>query len=228
MGFFGLFKKKKKVDSSKKVVDVPLARVEELVGKGLSKRQVVDFLKGEGFSVDLVEKAFSQLSSKQGVLSNTGAPVSEGLEPLPPPPVAGSGLPPAPGEGLPDLGVSPVDSLEPDVDGEISKVGDVEGLVEVIVEEKFAEMVAVGDVNTGGVQISSGSALYPPPYYSPIGTTLVNTINGPGILGSYVNNTRQGFIIGAGAGATDSSSKLVGATSDVIYWEASLSDISVP
>jgi hypothetical protein len=135
MGIFGMFRKKKNVDKSKNVSDVPLSKVEELVNKGLSKRQIVDFLKSDGYSVDLVEKAFSQLTSKQGVLSDTGAPVSEGLEPLSAP---SDGLP-LPSE-LPPLDSS-LDSLEPDVEGEIRNVGDVEGLVEVIVEEKFSEMV---------------------------------------------------------------------------------------
>jgi hypothetical protein len=85
---------------------------------------------------------------------------------------------------------------------------------------QFPQVLAVGDVNTGGVQISSGSALYPSPYIVAIGTTQISTINGPAILGSYVNNTAQGFVIGAGAGTNDSSSVLVGASSDVLYWEA--------
>lgn len=80
----------------------------------------------------------------------------------------------------------------------------------------FPQILAVGDVNTGGVQISSGSALYPPPYYVPIGTTRFNTINGPAILGSYVNNTAQGFIIGAGTGVTDTSAILIGAAGNII------------
>lgn len=93
---------------------------------------------------------------------------------------------------------------------------------------QFAQMVAVGDVNTGGVAISSGSALYPPPYVTPIGTTRVNTINGPAIQGAYINNTAQGFIVGAGAGVNDTSSVLVGANGEVIYWEALLHDLSLP
>jgi len=92
----------------------------------------------------------------------------------------------------------------------------------------FAQIVAVGDVNTGGTAISSGSALYPPPQYMPIGTTLVNTINGPAINGSFVNNTAQGFIIGAGAGGVLTTSVLVGAAGNVIYWEAFLHDMSIP
>jgi len=92
----------------------------------------------------------------------------------------------------------------------------------------YAQIVAVGDVNTGGVQISSGSALYPPPYFSPIGTTRVNTINGPAIQGAFVNNTSQGFIIGAGTAEGDSSAILVGAAEDVIYWRAFLHDYSSP
>lgn len=90
----------------------------------------------------------------------------------------------------------------------------------------FPYIVAVGDVNTGGVQISSGSALYPPPYSVQISTTQVNTINGPAIFGAYVNNTAQGFVIGAGAGTNDSSSVLVGANGNVIYWRAFLHDYS--
>lgn len=92
----------------------------------------------------------------------------------------------------------------------------------------FPQVCAVGDVNTGGVQISSGSALYPPPFIRPISTTTVNTINGPAIQGAFFNNTSQGFIIGAGVGATDTSSVLVGANGNVIYWRAFLHDISLP
>lgn len=91
----------------------------------------------------------------------------------------------------------------------------------------FPQIVAVGDVNTGGVQISSGSALYPPPYVVPIGTTRVNTINGPAIQGSFFNNTSQGFIIGAGAANTDTSAVMM-ATSDVIEWRAFVHDVSLP
>lgn len=93
--------------------------------------------------------------------------------------------------------------------------------------EFFPQVLAVGDVNTGGVQISSGSPLYPSPYLVPSGTTQVSTINGPALLGSYVNNTFQGFVIGAGAGATDTSSVLVGANGNVIYWRAYLHDMNL-
>lgn len=92
----------------------------------------------------------------------------------------------------------------------------------------YPQIVAVGDVNTGGVQISSGSALYPPPYSLPIGTTRVNTINGPAIQGAFVNNTSQGFIIGIGAGTVLTTSVLVGAAGNVIYWRALLHDYSSP
>ncbi len=100
-------------------------------------------------------------------------------------------------------------------------VADVPGL-------SFAQIVAVGDVNTGGVQISSGSALYPPPYVTPIGTTRVNSINGPAIQGAFFNNTSQGFVIGAGVGVTDTAAVLVGASGNVIYWRAFLHDMSLP
>lgn len=85
--------------------------------------------------------------------------------------------------------------------------------------QNFAQIVAVGDVNTGGIAYS-GSDLYPSPQVNS-----VDTINGPSINGAFINNTRQGFIIGAGAAAGDASSALVGSSSDVIYWEAFLYDM---
>ncbi len=90
--------------------------------------------------------------------------------------------------------------------------------------QQFPQIVAVGDVNTGGVSISAGSQLYPPPQFSPIGTTLVNTINGPAIKGSYVNNTSQGFIVGIGAGSNQVNSVLVGTAGNIIYWRAMFYD----
>lgn len=100
-------------------------------------------------------------------------------------------------------------------------VEDVSGL-------SYAQIVPVGDVNTGGVQISSGSALYPPPFVRPIGSTTVNSINGPAIQGAFFNNTSQGFVIGGGALTGLASTVLVGANGNVIYWRAYLSDMSVP
>jgi hypothetical protein len=60
----------------------------------------------------------------------------------------------------------------------------------------------------------------------------VPTINGPAISGAYVNNTRQGFIIGAGnasiSGTPDTSSHLVGMSGDFIEWEAYYIELSMP
>lgn len=92
----------------------------------------------------------------------------------------------------------------------------------------YPQIVAVGDVNTGGVQISSGSVLYPAPQFRPIGNTLVSTINGPAIQGAFVNNTSQGFVIGSGVAEGDASAVLVGAAEDVIYWRAFYHDMSIP
>lgn len=97
--------------------------------------------------------------------------------------------------------------------------------------ETFPQVVAVGDVNTGGQSIFAGSPLYPSPYF-PTATNRVPTINGPAIKGAFVNNTSQGFIIGTGnaviSGVADAASHLVGAASDQIFWEAFLDDISMP
>ena len=93
---------------------------------------------------------------------------------------------------------------------------------------RMPQVVPVGDVNTGGVQISSGSALYPSPLlYNGSGTSQVSSINGPAIIGSFVNNTSQGFIVGNGAGRVLTTASLVGANTNVVYWRAYLSDLAV-
>lgn len=80
----------------------------------------------------------------------------------------------------------------------------------------FPQMVPVGDVNTGGFPIYSGSPLYPPPTY--LGATgQFSTINGPAIQGAFVNNTSQGFIIGPTVATGNEFT---------IYWEAYLDDIT--
>ena len=86
----------------------------------------------------------------------------------------------------------------------------------------FPQVVAVGDVNTGGNVIFAGSQLYPAPRF-PTSTNRVSTINGPAIRGAFVNNTSQGFFIGAGAAAAPISASIM-TTSDVIEWRAFLHD----
>lgn len=75
----------------------------------------------------------------------------------------------------------------------------------------WPQVVAAGDVNTGGVAYSGG-ALYPSP-----SVNSVSTINGPGISGAFINNTSQGFIIG---------STVAGTAADVLYFRAFLHDYS--
>lgn len=86
---------------------------------------------------------------------------------------------------------------------------------------KYPQVIPVGDVNTGGLQISSGSQLYPSPQvyngYQGSVSAAVNTINGPAIQGAYINATFQGFIIGSG---------ISGTSADVIYWRAYLHDVN--
>jgi hypothetical protein len=87
----------------------------------------------------------------------------------------------------------------------------------------FPMVVAVGDVNTGGGTLTPTSPLYPSPLVNAI-----YTINGPAINGAFVNNSSQGFVIGAGATTGDATAVLVGANNDVIYWRALLHDVSTP
>lgn len=91
---------------------------------------------------------------------------------------------------------------------------------------EFPQVVAVGDVNSGGWPYS-GSSLYPSPQF-PTFSGGVPTINGPAIQGAFVNNTRQGFVIGAGAAVSDASSVLVGANTNIIRWRAVLYDYKNP
>ena len=92
---------------------------------------------------------------------------------------------------------------------------------------KFPMVFAAGDINNGGTPYSGG-ALYPSPLlYNGFGLTQASSINGPAILGAFVNNTSQGFVIGAGAGTAISSGVLVGASTNVIYWVAYLDDLVV-
>ncbi len=91
----------------------------------------------------------------------------------------------------------------------------------------FAQVVPVGDVNTGGNIITATSPLYPSPQF-PTFSNRVPTINGPAIRGSFVNNTSQGFIIGNAPSRTDTSSWVGGSNGDVMEWRAYLHDFSSP
>lgn len=92
----------------------------------------------------------------------------------------------------------------------------------------YPQIVAVGDVNTGGTVISAGSPLYPSPYYSPIGTVHIPTINGPAISGAFVNNTSQGFVIGNFGARNDSTAFVGGSDGDIVEWRAYFHDLSIP
>ena len=95
--------------------------------------------------------------------------------------------------------------------------------------EKWPQVVAVGDVNTGGTPISLGSPLYPSPQYSYASLNDSSTINGPAIRGAFSNNTRQGFIIGSGAAAVDVTAAVTMiANGNIVGWHAYAHDIGMP
>ena len=91
----------------------------------------------------------------------------------------------------------------------------------------YPQVLAVGDVNTGGNVISSGSPLYPSPQF-PTSTNRIPTINGPAIRGAFVNNTAQGFIIGNAASRVDTASWVGGSVGDEMEWRAYFHDLSIP
>ena len=83
--------------------------------------------------------------------------------------------------------------------------------------EQFAQVVAVGDINSGGYPYT-GAQLYPSPaFYNGYGTGLTNSINGPSIQGAFANNTSMGFIIGG---------SISGTTGDTIFWRAYAHDLN--
>jgi len=87
---------------------------------------------------------------------------------------------------------------------------------------QFPQVIAVGDVNSGGWPYTGGN-LYPSPSF-PTSSGGVSTINGPGVQGAFVNNTRQGFTVGLGVGAVQANALLLTASSTYIY-EATYFDI---
>lgn len=93
----------------------------------------------------------------------------------------------------------------------------------------YPQVLSVGDVNTGGESIGviDNSTLYPPPIF-PTSTNRVGTINGPAIKGAFVNNTSQGFIVGASASQVDTASWVGGSNGDIMEWRAYLHDYSKP
>jgi hypothetical protein len=86
-----------------------------------------------------------------------------------------------------------------------------------MVGQSLPQVIAVGDVNTGGTPYSGG-ALYPPPSF-PTFSGGIPTINGPAISGAFVNNTSRGFTIGLGTGTANTSALLLTASS-LYIWEA--------
>jgi len=98
----------------------------------------------------------------------------------------------------------------------------------------YAQAVAVGDVNTGGLPIytagsggfTTNSPLYPPPNF-PTSTSRVPTINGPAVRGAFVDNSAQGFVIGAGKAAANGTATII-ASGNIILWHAYLHDYANP
>lgn len=81
----------------------------------------------------------------------------------------------------------------------------------------YPQVLAVGDINSGGWPYTYLGSSYPQTLYPSPQVNGASTINGPGLMGAFFNNTSQGFIIGT------SISSSAGAA---IYWEATYHDYS--
>lgn len=92
----------------------------------------------------------------------------------------------------------------------------------------WAQVIAAGDVNSGGFPFTGGQ-LYPSPSF-PTFSGGMPTINGPAIAGAFVNNTRQGFVVGLGfaqaasAAASAATAPLL-TPSSLYFYEAKFFDI---
>lgn len=84
---------------------------------------------------------------------------------------------------------------------------------------QLPQVFAVGTYNTGSLPYSGGK-IYPSPVING-----VSTINGPAIVGSFVSNTRQGFLINPAVGTVQASATLLTASS-VYTWTAELFDLT--
>lgn len=83
---------------------------------------------------------------------------------------------------------------------------------------QMPQVIAVGDVNTGGFPYTGG-ALYPSPIFGG-----VSSINGPAIQGAFCNNSAQGFIVGTGIGVDEPNALLL-TPSSLYTYEAFFYDI---
>lgn len=92
----------------------------------------------------------------------------------------------------------------------------------------YPQVLAVGDVNTGGnISGITPTLLYPPPQF-PTSTNRVGTINGPAIRGAFVNNSSQGFIIGNGTPQEQAGTGTIVTSGSEILWHAYLHDYANP
>lgn len=91
------------------------------------------------------------------------------------------------------------------------------------VKEQFPQVVPVGDANSGSNQQNFLS----PQVWDGNSNTLGNSINGPAISGAFINNTSQGFLIGPGTAATDTSASIM-TSGNIILWHAYLHDFASP
>lgn len=90
------------------------------------------------------------------------------------------------------------------------------------------QVLAIGDVNTGGIINNlSATNLYPAPQF-PTSTNRVATINGPAIRGAFVNNTSQGFIIGNGTPQQQGGTGTIVTSGAEILWHAYQHDFANP
>jgi len=127
----------KKPKNTVHTAEIPLSQVENMINKGMSKQQVVEFLRGHGYTLAQIQKAISQVEAKQGAVSGApvGPPELPPLTPKEPKPVQ-----PAEAPSLAPV-IPEVATPSEGVDTEIGKVDEIEELIEAIVEEKFAEII---------------------------------------------------------------------------------------
>lgn len=93
--------------------------------------------------------------------------------------------------------------------------------------QTYAQVLSIGEFNTGGTTLTATSPLFPSPQFSYASLNDSNTINGPAIVGAFFNNTRQGFTISTGTATVVTAATLI-TTGDIVYWHAYAHDFGNP
>lgn len=136
MTFNFLKKKKKEEINTNAVREVPVQTIQDLIGKGLSKQQIIDLLTKNGYSMKQIIQGFEQVKTKQTVLTTDASPIT-------PKPVMSENVKVEEESGKVEQQPKPISSGEENKseDNNLIDLEKIEALVEAIVDEKISDVL---------------------------------------------------------------------------------------